>query len=234
MIKAKILYNDKEYSIDLYHSWDIDLSLVIDWAKVTPEHKGFYVKFDDCNIYAKVLSATDKVVRTNVGLFKISDVVHCCIPKYRFANYSGVVSKMEHPLVRPLNRGEKSLGTRLANGEKFKFKPSVRVVMNALEKMKARCEQRKIDENYIVDRLIEWSAGNNMVAFNSVKALASIHGVDVNKPQDIVDTSKQLAGGLMGQLHDVEVSKGSMSSIKSMFMDYGVELEEAEVITNGH
>jgi len=178
MIMFKVLYNGKEYDVPVYHRYDLDKERgITTWEDCTKQDVGKYIMFDDgSELYTIVHGCNHSVVRTEAGSFRREDIRHLCVPKYKYSNYSGTISKDEHPLVRGYTKGEKALATRLAGGEKVKF-ISNRVKMLCLDNIRNEINQltggdKEATEKHIAKTIVRVSMGNGMPALKACEMIA--------------------------------------------------------------
>ena len=236
MIEYEVQYKESRRTVYLYQEWDVQGSDIVGW-NCTKADVGKYIGFDDgSELYTKIVGVSDEAIRTEIGVFRRDDIVHCCVPKWPNSNYSGVLSKEEHHLVRPYSPREKGTVTRLINGENIPTKfITPRIKMLTIEKMKQAAEARGVDEDYIIGKIFDGSQNPNGKNFPfCIKVLARVNDIDIeNVPKD-TDKALPLFSGMSGQISDGGGNKDkvvmtNVSTIKSLIRKAG-KLEEAEVV----
>lgn len=246
MIEYRLTYKDKSKTAYLYHDWDVEGRDVVGWD-CTKDDVGKFIRFDDgSNLHAKIIGVSDEAVRTEVGVFRRDDIVHCCIPKWHNANYSGVLSKEEHPFVRPYSHREKGTVTRLLKGEDIPGKfITPRIKMFTLERLREEVEKYemtnsageivKADPQYYINQIIAATQNPNGRNFAfAMKVLARLYEIDAEKITDKTQTNTPLLGGVNKALtrkQDASVVGMNLKTMKAMVRDIMSNTpEEAEII----
>lgn len=218
MILFKVTYNGRDYDVPTYHRWDVGDEDVVSWSDCTKEDAGKYIMFDDgTELYTKVITCNYAVIRTEAGSFRRDDIVHLCIPKYKHSNYSGVISKDEHPLVRPYTRGEKALATRMANGEELKF-ISNRVKMLCKDNIKAHLNEmtggsQEATEIHVAKTIYRVSNGNGMPALKAAELICNMNDINISEPPKQLDTKQSALFTGMSEGKPRKPSKGEIDKI---------------------
>ena len=169
MIKFKTTVKGMDFISTVYNQWDIEESEIVEWNSLTIEDKGKYVMFDDgSELYAKIIHVGNGTIQTECGTYVIGDIVHCFQPKYKKSNYAGVFASELNLKVLPLARQEKSIVTRIINGEK----------MNSLT---PRIEEGVA--NATVQQMIELGYDPKEVSMKSIDRIIRMAMSDKDSPQ---------------------------------------------------
>ncbi len=236
MIEYEVMYKTSIKTLRLYQEFDIGKEKVVGW-NCTKKDVGKLIGFDDgSGLYTRILGVSDLSVRTEIGAFRRADIVHCCVPKFPNTNYSGVLSKEEHPLVRKYSPREKGTVTRMLNGEEIPSKfVTPRIKMLTLERLRESADKKGVTEDFLMDIALKGVVnpnGKNTPFF--WKMFATINEINVDKPADNSNKQLPLFSG-MTTAKEQEASKTVMTNLKTIksFISgtHSIHAEEAEVFS---
>ncbi len=236
MIEYEVMYKTSIKTLRIYQESDVQDEEVVGWDCMK-EDVGKLIGFDDgSELYTRILGVSDLSIRTEIGAFRRADIVHCCVPKFPNTNYSGVLSKEEHPLVRKYSPREKGTVTRMLNGEDIPAKfITPRIKMLSIERLRAAADAKGVDEDFLMDIALKGVVnpnGKNTPFF--WKMFATINEINVDKPAD--NSSKQLPlfNG-MTTAKEQEANKTVMTNLKTIKScikgTHSINAEEAEVVS---
>lgn len=225
MVELSLRYKEKVVTAYLWEQYtdDIDEDLIVrDWISCNKLDVGKYIAFDDgSNMLAKIIGVTDEAIRTEVGVFRREDIVHCCIPKFPNTNYSGVMSKEEHYLVRPYSPREKGTATRLLKGEDIPSKfITDRIKMLSLNRMREEADKQGLSEQMLIDiamKGVQDYKGKNCPFF--FKVLARLSEIDIEKPTPQIDPKNgPIFAGIEGSNNNVKTDSNQivMTNLKTI------------------
>lgn len=193
MIVFRVRYRQLERDVTLYHEWDIeDKNDIIDprnsmkMLTYRDVRNKFFKLTDGSELYVKILNKTFKAITTEIGIIKILDYCSFCIIRYPYSNYTGVRSPEEHPLARPYRRTEHLMcGQYISQGKaisKKKITPRIKKMLK--DKLKEIAENKGIDAEWIIDRVVsEADNPKNKGAerLEALKMLGRMQGVELDK-----------------------------------------------------
>ena len=185
MIEVLVKLRHKSTTVKMYHLWDVSPENIVGWD-CTKEDIGKYILFDDgSKLLSKIKNCNNMAVRTDVGTFRRADIVHCSIPKWPGANYSGVEKGRESFKVRPPSTREKRNASKILNNTLQEgFTVSAREKALAVEKLQTEIATHGITEEWIVTKLKRMGGDiNNRHAMEAIKVLARIAGIELNQPR---------------------------------------------------
>jgi len=187
--------------IELYHRWDV-LTYIMDWSTITDQSKGQYLMFDDgTELIVRITGVNKDAVRTTAGVFRITDLVHLCIPKNTKAGYSGMFGNREHLLVRPLGRQEKGLITRLIGGENLQ-RITPRITVGARDRTKNELTRQGFTVEEATTLLIEIARKPGNKQLDAVRDIFHLYEIDTTSVPKVVIS--QDSKGLVYDDKDIE------------------------------
>lgn len=246
MIWFELKYRVSTKVVKIYNSWDIaGEEVVYDWSTVSKDDKGKLIAFDDgSELYARIIGVSDTCIGTEIGKFRRDDIIHCCIPKWPNANYSGAIASEESIYVRPPSPREKGTVTRLLKGENIPSKYiTPRINMLSLKRMREIAKDRGIGEEYLMDKLIaatqdvegrNWKYGMDKVGMLLECPLFTPKGLipeNTNRNGALGDFVGEVTKDTKRQKRDNGAVTMNLKTLKSLIKDKDISSKvDAEVI----
>ena len=164
------------------NKWDVKGLPTVKCKDAKYEDAGKLLEFDDgSEWYSPIIGVSGDAVRTEVGVFNKNDIV--CVSRIKIpgTQYSGLYRSEQHILVYRPERSEYERVNAFLGGT-FKGKLSRRELMITAERLRVKCEEKNIDEDWIIGRLIREADSFKNKGFerlDAIKILARIMGSEI-------------------------------------------------------
>lgn len=177
MIRLEVEYRGNKKEIKVYNEWDVDPDEVVsDPHTITSDDIEKYFKFQDGSGWYSIIRGVNRfAVRTDLCVIRKNDYLHCAKVQYPYTNYSGSFKTEEHELVRPFNKMETRLVSRLKEGKKIKYLTK-RLRVLTIRKLKEQMKKLGIDERKIANLLLNAAQKGNQ-KIQAIDRLAYLGGV---------------------------------------------------------
>lgn len=184
MLKIAVQYLKLTHILTIYHRSDLEEDQI---ASDNPTHKDvgkYYGYKDGSGWYAKVLLVRPSYFRTTLGICRRGDIVIQSKVHFSNASYCGLLrSDTSFHIKRPTLRERKVVGDILKLG-KYPKAIDNRVRAMLLDRLREKCEELNIDEDFIIRRLHKEAINDKnrgMERISAVQILARINGIETEK-----------------------------------------------------
>ncbi len=184
MLKIAVPYLNLTHLITVYHRSDLTDEQI---SQPEPTHADvgkYYGYPDGSGWYAKIILVRPSYFRTVLGICRRGDIVIQSKVYFTGTSYCGCLrSDTSFQLKRPTLRERKVVGDILKLG-KYPRAIDNRVRSMLLERLREKCEELNIDEDFIIRRLHKESTNDKnrgMERIEAVKILARINGIETER-----------------------------------------------------
>lgn len=186
MIEFKYILPQSTQYAKFYHEWDLD-NAVVAWEDIVTTDRNKFVKFDDgSDLYAKIISCSDKIINTSSGMYRRSDLIHCSTPKINNTSVYGIRSGDVHPAVFPFTRWENKAAYELIKTGETSRSITRRIRMRAQEILGEEAVRQGLTKQVFVSRMIQEFGireGKNFATAAKFLGLA-VFKTDITKPDE--------------------------------------------------
>jgi len=192
MLTFQLKYRNKIKDVTLYHIWDLDPEDIFHYdgiQHVTRKDKwqGKYIKWNDgTELYSKLVWKTSKAFITEAGIYKLHEPINIFKVTVVGANYSGVKSRDEHPIVRKATKSEVMRAYMLLNTHSKVKEVTPRIKYMVKERIKKLAKDNGVTEDYLIKKTVEQiesPRAGGMVKLTAIKMLSNVIGLPMEQPK---------------------------------------------------
>lgn len=178
--------------ISFLHKIDLpnNAEIIYNPLNINEDSIGKYFRFNDgSKLYSKIIHIYGLRFFTESGNYHKKDAVVCAIPKRRSTNYSGVYNQDVHDLIKPYNKTEHWLASKIIKNETDKVRSKAILGKTRIRKLtrdkikKELTDKFGIDADYFAQKLFDMADKKGQHQFRALKAMAYIFGIDFEEPR---------------------------------------------------